>query len=211
MCIAIHPNTSHPTGRPPARPVPGFPYNNCYHWIDTELELRVCARPEGFDVEGAIKLDADDQVNMIEYWALDHRAMWEVREARENGLEPPEPFYPPLDSLPLTKSLPRPTPQAGEQGVILRGKVDVTLQVPSTSRPRDVSMSSASTHSSYVSSRSESTTESSGRGMLLFGDSGKNVETLPLVHLWHDLANQLKQEDIPNPLGLFEERNAIVE
>ena len=40
--------------------------------------------------------------------------------------------------------------------------------------------------------------------------STENVESLPLVHLWHDVAKHLKQEDIPNPLDLFAEHEAIM-
>ncbi|TFK83906.1 hypothetical protein K466DRAFT_474879, partial [Polyporus arcularius HHB13444] len=51
MCTPIFPNTTHPHGRPPLNPEPSgsFPYTNCYHWPDLELDVRVLARPEGFD------------------------------------------------------------------------------------------------------------------------------------------------------------------
>ncbi|KAI0690781.1 hypothetical protein C8T65DRAFT_527480, partial [Cerioporus squamosus] len=50
MCIPIFPNTAHPLGREPLRPMPRtFPYDNCYHWSLTDMKIRVVASPEGFD------------------------------------------------------------------------------------------------------------------------------------------------------------------
>ena len=43
-----------------------------------------------------------------------------------------------------------------------------------------------------------------------FGDPTQNVEVLPLVHLWVDMAAQLQQDEIADLREMFEERDAIV-
>ncbi len=43
-----------------------------------------------------------------------------------------------------------------------------------------------------------------------FADPEKSPELHPLCHLWYDLAAHLEQDEIPSPVHLFEERDAIV-
>ncbi|KAI0760336.1 hypothetical protein C8Q74DRAFT_1372227 [Fomes fomentarius] len=45
---------------------------------------------------------------------------------------------------------------------------------------------------------------------IFLGDPNPNVEFFPLVHLWLDLAANLEVEDIPDDLGLYQERDDIV-
>ena len=44
----------------------------------------------------------------------------------------------------------------------------------------------------------------------LFADPKEGFELQPLCHLWYDLAANIKQEEIPSPIHLFEERDAVV-
>ena len=44
----------------------------------------------------------------------------------------------------------------------------------------------------------------------LFADPKEGFELQPLCHIWYDLAANIKQEEIPNPIHLFEERDAVV-
>lgn len=46
--------------------------------------------------------------------------------------------------------------------------------------------------------------------MNIFAGPNQDVGVVPLVDLWLDLADNLKQEDIPNPLELLKERDAVV-
>lgn len=46
--------------------------------------------------------------------------------------------------------------------------------------------------------------------MGIFAGPDQDVGVLPLVDLWLDLADNLKQEDIPDPLDFLKERDAIV-
>ncbi len=44
----------------------------------------------------------------------------------------------------------------------------------------------------------------------LLGDYGDKFDMLPLVDLWLDLPENMKEEDIPMPSELFAERDAVV-
>lgn len=46
--------------------------------------------------------------------------------------------------------------------------------------------------------------------MGIFAGPDQDVGVLPLVDLWLDLSDNLKQEDIPDPLDFLKERDAIV-
>ncbi len=46
--------------------------------------------------------------------------------------------------------------------------------------------------------------------MNIFAGPNQDIIVLPLVDLWLDLTDNLKQEDIPNPLDFFKERDAVV-
>ncbi|KAI0653313.1 hypothetical protein C8Q70DRAFT_927924, partial [Cubamyces menziesii] len=46
MCAPIHPNTDHPANRPPLRTVPDFPLPHCYHWMGTNIHVRIRAKPD---------------------------------------------------------------------------------------------------------------------------------------------------------------------
>ena len=84
----------------------------------------------------------------------------------------------------------------------------------SFAQPGAICDDATSIHSSSSFSTSATTSSASSAdadpGMFFFGNPKKNMEALPLVHLWLDLANRLKQEDIPSPVDLFAERDAIV-
>ncbi|KAJ8501795.1 hypothetical protein ONZ51_g349 [Trametes cubensis] len=73
MCIPIHPNERHPGGRPGVVTEPEFPYDNCYHWIDFRIYVRVRARPEGFEGGNAIRLPPRQQGRMHRLWDEDRR------------------------------------------------------------------------------------------------------------------------------------------
>ena len=203
MCIAIYPNESHPTGRPPLHPTPGFPYTNCYHWIDTSMDVRVCARPNGFDVDDAIILPVEDEIDMQEFWGIDHDKIWSARNA-PNG-DGPDPSRAQAQHLvPVTEA----KPEASEK----HSQGDESYCV---ARPDIVGDDTVSIHSGSGSSFGTSTTSDSASsgdsdpGMLFFGNTKKNMEGLPLVHLWLDVAHRLKEEEIASPVDLFAECDAI--
>ena len=44
----------------------------------------------------------------------------------------------------------------------------------------------------------------------IFGDPTHDTELFPLVDLWFELTDRLKQEDIPDPMELYRERDEVV-
>lgn len=72
------------------------------------------------------------------------------------------------------------------------------------------STSSVNSGSSYADSALSDESENSVDAIVdIFAGPIQDVEALPLVDLWLELAENLKQEDIPNPLEFFQECDAI--
>lgn len=87
-------------------------------------------------------------------------------------------------------------------------KREVSLDQYQTSA--STSTSSVDSGSSYAGSALSDESEDSVHALMgIFAGPDQDVEALPLVDLWLELANNLQQEDIPNPLGFFEECDAI--
>lgn len=59
-----------------------------------------------------------------------------------------------------------------------------------------------------ISNLSKGSEDSVDSVMEIFG--GANDPVFPLVDLWLDLVENMKQEDIPDPLELLKERDAVV-
>ncbi|KAI0740873.1 hypothetical protein C8Q76DRAFT_709310 [Earliella scabrosa] len=104
MCTPIFPNLAHPTGRASLRTEPTFPYSNCAHWQCPELNVRICARDEGFDDGLAIKLPVDDQEQLELDIVLDQTRVLEARHARNALLAPP--VRPPASFKPTASTRP---------------------------------------------------------------------------------------------------------
>ena len=102
MCIPIHPNETHPTGRTPACPTSPFPYDNCYHWACMKLDLRVHVTEEGYDKTQAIRLPAGDMVDMTSLFSSDRGRGRRALLARKQA-------------APTSPSTPAPATQASEQ------------------------------------------------------------------------------------------------
>ncbi|KAI0629528.1 hypothetical protein C8Q77DRAFT_292120 [Trametes polyzona] len=202
MCVPIYPNTSHPTDRRPVRPEEPFPFHNCYHWLEMDMDVRVLARPEWFDRHKAIKLSSDEEYEMDMFWSLDHTRILDERDAALSAMIPAvgSPSTPPAQP-----SSPLPEP-------------DTTSPVDISDRDTLSDARSATTHSlsescsSRSSMNSASTANSVERIMRMDIFSGPNddVALLPLCELWEDLSAHFKsEEDIPHPSGLFKERDEI--
>ncbi|KAI0653325.1 hypothetical protein C8Q70DRAFT_1059397 [Cubamyces menziesii] len=170
MCIAIHPNKFHPTGRSPVIPEPSFPYDNCYHWIGFAIYIRVRARSEQFEHERAVRLPPEERTTMELHWEDDDDRRDVASDGSSSGCSEP-----------------------GDAVSIL-------------SR-------AATSTSSSESSIEPDTGDTAGdilAEMNIFGDPMHDVELFPLVDLWFELTEHLKQEDIPDPMELYKERDEIV-
>ncbi|KAI0629520.1 hypothetical protein C8Q77DRAFT_1042720, partial [Trametes polyzona] len=72
MCVPIYPNNAHPDGRAPVCPDKTFPYENCYHWIQTDMPIRVRAREGHFDQRDAFELSLPEQHRLNNCWNDDY-------------------------------------------------------------------------------------------------------------------------------------------
>ena len=188
MCTPIFPNTIHPLGRRPLVPEPlgSFPYTNCYHWPDMQIDLRVLARPEGFAREKAVKLPAEESLRLSMCLAEDKSKHFSAIKARH-----------------LSKVGGADVPcSSGDHPSNVRDRVLEVLENNDTHSTR----TSSSDYSASWSGSAESDNMMDG----FFGDPTQNLEILPLVHLWVDMAATLKQDEIADPRDMYEERDAIV-
>lgn len=207
MCVPIFPNTSHPRGRTPLRTEPVFPYDNCYHWIQFRTDVRVRARPEKFDERRAIHLPSDEYVEMGCHWGEDAPRMIEMRRQYRaaTGWQDPDPQV----------SIESPCWQNTNTDWVCRGVKPVATKrevlFNQYQASSSASTSSVDSGSSYSDSHLSDESEDSVHALMgIFAGPNQDVGVLPLVDLWLDLADNLKQEDIPDPLEFLKERDAVV-
>ena len=198
MCIPIFPNESHPTDQKALRTKPVFPFSNCYHWIETRIDIRVCAREEGFMVDDAVQLPVPEEMELKSLLAKFGGAAARARKARLPP-SPPEPATPEQDPDAVNEVLPSALSADGDQ-------------------PPDASFDGGTPTHDRLSCPSDEvppgdTAEEAVDAIVhmnVFGNPYADVEPLPLVQLWIDIHSELKQDEIGNPLDFFKERDAIV-
>lgn len=208
MCSPIYPNSQHPAGREPLRPDKPFPYANCYHWSGVEMDIRVLARPEEFDQNQAIALPLREYMRWDELQLEDALRMM---SPEGSVIDVPEDLSPPPAEPPHNPALPI-------VDTALSSSAPVGPSIPSAGDYQANVPMSASSQS--LSDSCDSRTVSSGKSDLdsvdrimamgIFSGPNQDLDLLPLCELWLDMAPQLKEEDIPSPTGLFEERDEIV-
>ncbi|KAI0327912.1 hypothetical protein GY45DRAFT_1355416 [Cubamyces sp. BRFM 1775] len=190
LCIPIYPNTSHPTGRIPVKPEPEglFPYDNCYHWFDAKLVgVRIRARPEEFDETNAVALSVDSRMHI------------------EQALEKELPHI--LEIKRRPQSVASATSEPSRDLPALSSSVEHYNTSPQCFAGRESSEIS-SMCSGVTSTRDRPSNHSLDdlAAMDIFSGPNEDVELRPLVDLWiSELGDHLKQEDIPNPVDMFEE------
>ncbi|KAJ3018251.1 hypothetical protein NUW54_g383 [Trametes sanguinea] len=217
MCIPIFPNTHHPNGRVPVHPEPEgiFPYDNCYHWFQpVETTVRVRARPEEFDETNAVSLSPTTLTRMdFSCWEEDGEKMCAKLDALEA-----------LANTSTIKTDPLSVPPSHSDAPAIGGAVRTSEapQTPHTVIIEHPDGDSTSTHSGSASTRtmdSDNYSDYSGSELGIGGGFGsidpfsapdEDVELVPLVDVWvSELADHLKQEDIPHPSELGAEVEEI--
>ncbi|OJT11022.1 hypothetical protein TRAPUB_12476 [Trametes pubescens] len=220
MCIPIFPNSTHPTGRAPVPSERPFPYGNCYYWIDESVVIRVRARPEGFDETNVMKISARNEVLMSLAWGEDYQRARAIRASRE----PPEATVNPQDIPPREDCTFQPTDLASPSLRNRDDEVGSDLGVTS-GEARNVHAAELANKSlghnsdavSISSALSRSIRSEQGASdsvgdiirMDIFTGPDDDLDLVPLVDLWPDIANMLKEEDIPSPLELYEDIKTI--
>ncbi|KAI9067502.1 hypothetical protein FKP32DRAFT_1601141 [Trametes sanguinea] len=183
MCTPIFPNTHHPNGRAPVHPEPEgiFPYDNCFHWFQpVETKVRIRARPKEFDETNAVCLSPTALTRMdFSCWEEDGNKMCANLDALEA-----------LATTSMTKSGPLsvPTSQSDATAIEDGDSAFETMDYES--------------YSDYGGGELGSTDP--------FSAPDEDVELVPLVDVWvSELADHLKQEDIPHPSDLGVEVEAL--
>ena len=80
-------------GRPQASPSPPFPFPNCYHWIETGADVRIRAKPGGYDEDRAVKHTIPEHMEIVETFSDDYERMemneMAFKEALAAAVTPP--------------------------------------------------------------------------------------------------------------------------
>ncbi|KAH9935170.1 uncharacterized protein BXZ73DRAFT_76870 [Epithele typhae] len=189
MCIPIFPNDTHPTGRKPihTRPSP-FAFRDCFHWPSTKMMIRVRPREGGWNVDDGYVLPGASLMRMGAYWEEDAARAKAGRQARSGGeavLEVEDAFE--TESSAMNHGV--------EEGS------------DSSSSMADLPSSS---HEPTQSASQKSLPLNDPLGDMFSPQLADDPELLPIVDLWYDLENHLKQEDIPYPNDIFKERDEII-
>ena len=193
MCIPIFPAVHHPTGRPPFRPQPDFPFSNCYHWSGPEMNLDLHIKNGEFPREKGeyTWLPDRDAVILQDLCGDDTCEMYTNIACREHKLAgggaPSVHSEAPFDS-----------------GNVFDTDAQLVLEV-SQAPPFDNS-------SSFSSGRSRSMDRS-------YWSDDEEVEIdpfaldkracAPVVQIWLDLAAQLQEDEIPNPMDFLRHHQAL--
>ncbi|KAM5537897.1 hypothetical protein V8D89_008373 [Ganoderma adspersum] len=206
MCIPIYPNTSHPEGRAAVRTEPPFPYDNCYHWSNArEFNVRVRPRQKGyFD---------DDR----ELWRMVARDCTKVEEAR--GRDAPEdvPTIPtdiqPQTPVPLADTVAG-SWDVGEGGHPSAPEASSGHEDTVPAPNQEIANVANDGMAAEAQSSANDDAVSDFRalvGMGIFGTRLDNKDDYPLVDVWLELADHLKQEDIPDPRDFYAECDTLVQ
>lgn len=164
------------------------------------MKIRVCPRPEGFRWDDATGLPmgaGSEHLRWSNYEREDAGQQFLARQARQ----PQRDLVP--DEVPLA-------PPVGPE------HTDPSPQADLSAGSSDMYDGSVYSDSEYASSCSTISTWVSGVSdvdpqlVRLFADPEESPELQPLCHLWTDVVANIKQDEIPSPVHLFEERDAIV-
>lgn len=64
MVVLIYPNTSHPDGRAPVQSITPFPFDSCYHWLESMGIVRLRRKADLFDEDSAVQVEVMQHVVM---------------------------------------------------------------------------------------------------------------------------------------------------
>ncbi|KAI9067445.1 hypothetical protein FKP32DRAFT_1755120 [Trametes sanguinea] len=214
MCIPIYPNTEHPAGRTPMRPMRPFPYAHCYHWFDCILQVRVRSRPEQLDETEVVKLSSAEQTELEFAWTDD--AIRSADAVMARNCRPPHNIQ--ASGSADAAALPSPSepPFTPESETVAVAPSSYEFNHDHSSAHPLVQTENLDDHASLSTSSSEasdSTNDLAGLARLdIFGgtNDSEDVDVIPLVDLWiSDLPSHIKEE-IPDPAELFSECARIV-
>ncbi|KAI0800131.1 hypothetical protein C8Q74DRAFT_1190978 [Fomes fomentarius] len=226
MVVPIAPNTAHSRGGEPLHPTPSFPFSNCFHWIQNDMEVRVRVPKGGVEHDGAIRLTAKEHRKLNKRFKDDYEriATFTLHQRASS---------PSTDSISVATAVHDQNSPNGlrkaayvsdEHLSLLYRRIayeqGVTRSIPPESLRDDNSGSSldesseSSSGSTSVSSLTPPPTASSGDSLAALDifrwDPDPITGLLPLVDVWLDIDKHLTPETIPDPTALQEEERTII-
>ncbi|RPD56389.1 hypothetical protein L226DRAFT_513177 [Lentinus tigrinus ALCF2SS1-7] len=201
MCTPIYPNQDHPAGRAPVHTEPPFPFDNCHFWSRTKMKVRVCPRTEGFDWDVTTHLSSKGE----QMWRHNEICDEVKQTAAERALQPQPDPVPESCASDLAPTHPGRSLQAD-------GSAETPLVDDDASSlySDSVSANSCSVMSDIASADGSGYEDTMMEWRRLFADPVASPEFHPLCHLWGDIASNIKQDEIANPIHFLEERDAVV-
>ena len=198
MCIPIFPAVDHPTGRAPFHPEPAFPFSNCYHWSGPDMWVNLKIKTGAFPREKGkfIWLPNGDAVTMQDVCGDDSAEM-ENNVARrqqdlaEGGFSPQEQTVPaahvglgtgPCNDVPSSVVVP---------------DAPTTDDSSSTFSCRTGSIAGGNNWSDDGDAETDNLTQED------------ETACQPVVQIWLDIAGELKDGDIPDPMQFAQQYKAL--
>ncbi|KAI0774878.1 hypothetical protein BD413DRAFT_307579 [Trametes elegans] len=186
MVVPIHPNPDRPQGRAPIVTEPPFPFDNCYHWVNNTMTVRVRRKPELYDDTGAVKVSSAEHVRL-------GMALWEDCNRVYSASEAVHEDAGPVAQLSRSR---RPSQSSEVSSSIVDSSDDELPQTPATG--------------SLPLAHSRNCSVKDIMAMDVFNLAHQDSEeTMPLVDLWFDLAAHFPDGKIPNPLDLEQEQDTV--
>ncbi len=212
MVIPIAPNKSHTDERPPVHPKSPFPYSNCYHWIQTSTSVRVRVHEEGVEHDGAIRLPPAESRAIMKRFNADYA---QISSSRPRDFNPSAGPLQPASAIDVAAS-------AEVVNTAAPVLTNTYLRLVTQRRLRTSTLPSESDDESQRSPCGSSgdvfdcnqtgkstmtpATSVSAAAIDVFGwDPDSATAIIPLVDVWLDIDQHLKEHEIPSPLDLQQE------
>lgn len=187
MVVPVYPNTSHPGGRAPVQSITSFPFDNCYHWLESVATVRLRRQADLFDEDNAMQVEVMQHVVMERRFGEDFERSVPLKRCRT------------------------------QENLLLAHSVDDGSAPLSVLPRPVCSWSQASRLPESGDSRrdgSEPATLEADLDALLCKDifglaHDPTPERLPSVNLWLELTDHLTADTIPSPPEFCKEISAI--
>ncbi|KAH9849128.1 hypothetical protein C2E23DRAFT_784803 [Lenzites betulinus] len=210
MVVPIYPNTQGPADREPVEPNPPFPFHNCFHWLDSETDVRIRRKAGDYDDCNAVRITPEQHLDLLKAFSPDFKRIRDFvgadgssdagstqLDASTNDIAASSNDCAAHLSSTKADSASHSSRHQSSDGV-QPPLGDVGQECDGSLQPCESAHNSAQSLENLLS-------------MDVFGLGHKpGHEILPLVDVWFELADHLTADTIPNPLDWDEEQDAIV-
>ncbi len=221
MVIPIAPNDSHPRGRIPVHPSPSFPFANCFHWIESNVTVRIRVQEDGFVHDRAVSLSAEEHVALMRRFEEDYERIGNFYAEQEARLH-----HCSLDNPQNAKT--QTTAASGGAQQFTQGVSDEHLSAAYLRYAREEGMltsilmsdssagwefeSDLGRGSSINGAPASPTSASDDEFVDVFGRApDPTTGLIPLVDAWMDIDQHLSADSIPSPEELENEVEEMIQ